>query len=312
MVNAQENSAPKLSVLIPVYNGARYLPECLESILAQSFQDMEILVSDDGSTDHSLGIIKEFALRDRRIRWWKNPRNLGLTENANACLREARGELIKYVFQDDVLLSAGAVQAMVEVLETKPSTLLVASAVRIIDDQSKTIETRNRLGKTFELEGREVIIRCFEENGNLIGEPSAAMFRRRCAARGFDAKFQQLMDLEMWFHLLEEGRLYWIDETLAAFRQHAAQQTAINRKSDRSEREMLALFEAYFQKPWLKTAATQKMLCVQARFFKRKFGKQAEALVKDLKRRIRPGMPLVFWLERKIVRSLKKRLDKIR
>jgi hypothetical protein len=312
MVCAKENSTPKLSVLIPVYNGGRYLSECLESILTQGFKDMEILVSDDGSTDHSPEIIKDFALRDRRIRWWRNPRNLGLTENANACLSEARGEFIKFVFQDDALLSAGTVQAMVDVLETNPSITLVASAVRIMDEQSRTIEKRNCVGKTSEMDGKAVIIKCFEENGNLIGAPSAVMFRRQCAARGFDAKFQQLMDLEMWFHLLEQGRLYWIAETLAAFRQHAEQQTAINRKNDRSGQEMLALFESYFQKPWLKADATQKMLCVQARFFQRKFGKQTEELVKELRRKIRPGMSLVFWLERKFVRPLKKRMDKIR
>jgi len=66
---------PKVSVLVPVYNGERYLAECLNSVLAQEFQDLEILISDDGSTDNSAQIIRAIAARDARIRWWKNPRN---------------------------------------------------------------------------------------------------------------------------------------------------------------------------------------------------------------------------------------------
>ena len=69
----------KVSVLIPVFNGERYLAECLESVLAQDFPDLEILIGDDGSRDNSSEIISQFAARDPRIRWWKNPRNFGLT-----------------------------------------------------------------------------------------------------------------------------------------------------------------------------------------------------------------------------------------
>ena len=104
---------PKVSVLIPVYNGGRHLAECLDSILAQNFQDLEILIADDGSSDNSAEIIKTFAARDVRIRWWKNPRNLGLAGNSNACLHEARGEYVKFVHQDDKLLSSSAILLMV-------------------------------------------------------------------------------------------------------------------------------------------------------------------------------------------------------
>ncbi len=95
-------SQPKVSVLVPVYNGEKYLAECLDSVLAQDFANMEILIADDGSTDGSRELIRHYAEKDSRIRWWRNPANLGLAGNFNACLRAARNDYIKYVLQDDV------------------------------------------------------------------------------------------------------------------------------------------------------------------------------------------------------------------
>ena len=78
--------------------------------MRQDFTSYELLIADDGSTDDSLAIIKSYAAKDPRIRWWQNPRNLGQTKNHNACLQEARGEFIKFVHQDDKLLSASAIK----------------------------------------------------------------------------------------------------------------------------------------------------------------------------------------------------------
>ena len=114
---APPGPAPKVSVLIPVYNGGPNLAECLDSILAQDFGDLEILMADDGSTDDSMAIAAAYAARDSRIRHWKNPQRLGLTANSNACLRAARGEYIKYVHQDAKLLCRSCLRKMVAALE---------------------------------------------------------------------------------------------------------------------------------------------------------------------------------------------------
>src|SRR5450432_750622 len=127
---------PKVSILIPVYNGRRYLAECLDSILAQDFEGMEILIADDGSTDDSRELIQDYAKKDGRIRWWRNPVNLGLAGNFNGCLRAARGDYIKYVLQDDLLLSPSAIRQMAQALDSDPAVTLVGSASHVIDDQS--------------------------------------------------------------------------------------------------------------------------------------------------------------------------------
>src|ERR1039457_2569288 len=118
---------PKVSVLIPVYNGERHLAECLESVLAQDFNDLEILLADDGSRDGSAKIIENFAARDPRIRWWKNPRNLGLTANTNVCIRAAQGEYLKFIHQDDRLLPASAFRKRGAARVARPAASLAGS-----------------------------------------------------------------------------------------------------------------------------------------------------------------------------------------
>ena len=226
----------KVSVLVPVCNGEAFLAECLESILAQDFADMEILIADDASTDGSVALVERYAARDSRIRWWKNPDNLGLARNFNSCLRAAKGEYIKYVLQDDKLISPLAIRKMAEVLDHHPEVSLVSSASQVLDGHSQVIEVRKYF-KPGVMEGRQVIVRCLERLTNMIGEPSVVMFRREQAARGYNEQFQQLLDLDLWFHLLEQGRFAYVAEPLCAFRRHAAQQSEINRLNNISQKE---------------------------------------------------------------------------
>ena len=229
---------PLVSVLIPVFNGEPFLAECLESILAQDFGDYEALISDDGSTDGSVAVIQRFAARDSRIRWWRNPRNLGIGGNFNACLNAAQGEFLKYVLQDDKLLHPSALRRMVAAMESDASVSLVGSASHLIDARSRLLQVRNHFRRSGIRDGKRVIIYCLERNGNLIGEPSLVLFRKSQSARGFDEQLVQLLDQEMWFHLLEQGRFAYIAEPLCAFRQHPAQLTVVNRHSGASAEEI--------------------------------------------------------------------------
>ncbi|MGZ4038071.1 MAG: glycosyltransferase family 2 protein, partial [Bacteroidia bacterium] len=92
-----------VSICIPVYNGGHYLRQCIESCLEQAFSDYEIVVCDDGSTDGSIQVIEAYAAQHPKIRFYRNPQNLGLVGNWNRCLEEAKGEWVKFVFQDDYI-----------------------------------------------------------------------------------------------------------------------------------------------------------------------------------------------------------------
>ena len=94
---------PRVSVLIPTFNYARYLPEAIESVMQQDFREFELLIADDASTDASADIICHYAAKDARIRFTIHSRNLGMVANWNWCLSEAKGEYVKFLFGDDRL-----------------------------------------------------------------------------------------------------------------------------------------------------------------------------------------------------------------
>lgn len=303
---------PKVSVLIPVFNGEPFLVECLESILAQDFTDFEILLADDHSKDGSLELLKRYADKDPRLRFWKNPKNLGLTGNFNRCLSEARGEYIKYVLQDDKLLSPSALRQMVEALDKHPGVSLIASASYLIDRQSRKIERRDYFQPPGIWDGKRVVVYCLEKDANIIGEPSLVMFRKRQAARGYDQRYAQTVDLEMWFHLLEQGDLFYIAEPLCAFRQHPAQQTTVNRRDGVGDREHLTLLETYYPKRWLQNAITRQGLFSQVRFLRKRFGGRGGPLAEKMMTQLGRGWYPVYWTRRKIVNPLKKMKRQLR
>jgi glycosyltransferase involved in cell wall biosynthesis len=93
----------RISIGVPVYNGERYLALCLDSLLAQSEEDFELLIADNASTDASWEICQEYAARDKRIRILRNERNLGAARNYNLLVGQARGSLFKWMPHDDLL-----------------------------------------------------------------------------------------------------------------------------------------------------------------------------------------------------------------
>jgi glycosyltransferase involved in cell wall biosynthesis len=235
-------SSPRLiSVLIPCYNQARFLPQAIESVLSQQNANWELLISDDASTDDSAGIIRSFAARDPRIRFHLHSPNLGMAANWNWCLGQARGHYVKFLFGDDFHCAPDALASLAAALDAYSDAALATSARLIVDEQSRPQHTARASTFPAYQSGHDAIIRCLLENKNLIGEPSAVLFRRADAQRGFDATYRQLIDLEFYAHLLERGGLAYIDRPLCAFRRHASQQTAVNSRTRRGEDEGLRL-----------------------------------------------------------------------
>lgn len=292
----------KVSVLVPVYNGEKFLPECLDSILAQDCASMEILLVDDGSSDGSAALLEDYAARDPRIQWWKNPNNLGLARNFNCCLLAAKGEYIKYVLQDDKLISPLTIRKMVEVLDNHPEVSLVGSASQVLDGCSRVIELRKYF-KPGVMDGRQTIMQCLERE-NLIGEPSVVMFRRAQATLGFDEQLPQILDLDMWFHLLEQGSFAYLAEPLCAFRQHAAQQTKVNRRNGINDG--LLLITNWYAKLWVQTSMTRRALFTQIYNLRKNYGAEAENLTGQMMLSLGRGWHVMFWLRRKLTRPFDK------
>ncbi|HAM52020.1 MAG TPA: glycosyl transferase family 2 [Nitrospiraceae bacterium] len=249
---------PKVSVCVPTYNYASFLPEAIDSVLKQTFYDFEILIVDDCSCDKTQDLLKEYARRDKRIRFKINSVNIGMVNNWNLCLTEARGEYIKLVFADDLLSSHEALEKMVSLLDGDPDIALVGSARNLIDEQSRVIKVLAHFKGSVVLPGTTVINRCLSEQKNLVGEPSVVMFRKRDAERGFMSQYEQIVDLEMWFYLLEKGKFAFIDEPLSSFRIHSAQQTQKNTKSFTALEDIFLLYDQYMKKHYITINAFHK------------------------------------------------------
>ena len=236
---------PRVSVLVPTYRYSGYLDEAIESILAQDFEDFELIISDDASDDGSAEKIRAFAERDHRVRAFVQPKNLGMVPHWNWCLAQAQGEYIKYLFGDDYLANRQALGRLVRALDGQPSAVLATGQRQWVDEQGQTLFPVASMPSTGLTNGREAAATCMRADRNLIGEPSAVLFRRMSAARGFDAGFRQLVDLEMWYWLLEAGDLATVSDLVLSFRVHSGQQTAQNARSRIASVETMRMVARY-------------------------------------------------------------------
>jgi len=129
---------PRVSIGMPVYNAAAYLREAIESILAQSFTDFELMISDNASTDETESICREFLSRDRRVRYDRLEANQGAIANYNRLVELSEGEYFKWAAGDDVCAPL-FLEKLVDVLDCRPEVLWCHSASGKIDDTGRVL-----------------------------------------------------------------------------------------------------------------------------------------------------------------------------
>ena len=125
-------SSPLVTIGMPVYNGERYIREALDSVLAQPYQNLEVIVADDASVDATAPVCEDYARRDGRIRVHRHSRNIGMSANFDWVLAQARGTYFTYLAQDDGLEPAFLPRA-VDYLDTHPEVVLCGCAMKLID-----------------------------------------------------------------------------------------------------------------------------------------------------------------------------------
>lgn len=133
------NTRPRVSIGMPVYNGDRFLKEALNSILAQTFKDFELIVSDNGSTDTTQEICSAYAAMDPRIQYYRNEKNLGASWNQNRVFHLSKGEYFKWAHHDD-MSAPTLLERSVQVLDCNPSVVLCYPQTSIVDEQGQRIE----------------------------------------------------------------------------------------------------------------------------------------------------------------------------
>lgn len=131
---------PKVSIGLAVYNGEKYLEEAIDSILAQTFADFELIISDNASTDRTAEICHAYAQKDERIRYHRNATNIGGANNENQTFRMARGEYFRWAADDDICAPT-LVEECVKILDQNPQAVLCYSQTITIDENGN--ETGN-------------------------------------------------------------------------------------------------------------------------------------------------------------------------
>lgn len=130
---------PKVSIGMPIYNGERLMRKSIDSILSQTFTDLELIISDNASTDATREIALDYAARDSRVRYHRNERNLGAAYNYNRVIDLAEGEYFKHAAYDDILAPTNIERCVAE-LDGNPRCVLAYTRMMTIDEDGKTIE----------------------------------------------------------------------------------------------------------------------------------------------------------------------------
>ncbi len=240
---------PLVSVCIPTYNYRHYLSDALDSALAQDFADIEIVVVDNCSDDGTPELVEAYSRRDSRVIFHRNSRNLGMTANFNRSMALARGKYVKFLCADD-MLTKDCVGKMVAVLEADPDVTLVGCRRSVFDRNKRVIGSLGYANTPFLRSGHQVIRDCYFK-GNLIGEPTAVLFRKADVVAGFDEAYYQALDMELWFRLLENGKFVFLADTLCGVREHDSRGTANNLRAGKITADKVRLFEKYASRPYL-------------------------------------------------------------
>ena len=217
-----KKAQPLVTVLMPVYNGSKYLGEAIESILNQSFTDFEFLIIDDGSTDKSVKIIKSYD--DERIRLVKNIKNLGQRASLNMGIELALGKYIARMDQDDVSLSTRLAKE-VKVLDASPNCGLISTNCYLIDANGKVSDS-SILKK--DLTGGQV--EWYLLWGNPIVHPTV-MFRTKLVQylKGYPDIFNfHVEDYVLWSRLVQKKSIIILSEPLLLLRKHDLSATEVD------------------------------------------------------------------------------------
>jgi glycosyltransferase involved in cell wall biosynthesis len=266
---------PLVSICIPTYNGERFIAEALESAIAQTYPNIEIIVSDDASNDATLQIIKSYNNKTKIPIKIFNHLPKGIGANWNNSIKKASGKYIKFLFQDDVL-EPTCITEMITVMEADASVGLVASKRDFIIDkgflnnETKVwIDNYGDLQNTLKLnfvDGQASIDTTlfsspefFKSPLNKIGEPTVVLFTKEIVKKlgYFDESLKQILDYEFWYRILKHKKIIVLENKLVSFRLHAQQATNVNRAKGIPDYD---LYEKILYKGYLKLLNPKKQV----------------------------------------------------
>jgi predicted O-linked N-acetylglucosamine transferase (SPINDLY family)/GT2 family glycosyltransferase len=252
------NFKPLVSICIPTYNGEKFIYEAIQSILAQTYTNLEIILSDDASIDRTIEIAKSLQQESFCKFSILEHSQYGLAQNWNFCISQAQGKYIKFLFQDDLLVPT-AIERMVALAEQDPDIGLVFSPrvlftetgnphdpTLLANHEAKDVHKAWSNLKSIQ-SGEELLqdLNLLNNPINKVGEPSTVLIRKDVfdTVGVFNPDFCQLVDLEMWLRIMSQYKVGYIDQFLSKFRIHSQQQT---QKNSLSKETILSDYQRFF------------------------------------------------------------------
>jgi len=227
------NRFPLVTIVIPTFNHSEYLIESIDSVLSQTYPNVELIVLDDGSTDNTIDLLKKYGDRI----YWQSHKNMGQANTLNKGWSIAKGEILGYLSADDVL-KPDAVKNSIDYLNQHPDVVVCYCDFDLIDPNSKIIRKVNAP----EYDYKDMLTK-------LICPPGPGTFFRKSVFKhlgGWNTSLKRFPDYEYWLRVGLLGKFGHLSENLAAFRVHENSQSFSKVDYDRAE-EVVRVIEDYFE-----------------------------------------------------------------
>ncbi len=216
---------PKISVCIPTRNRAAILRLCIDSVLAQTMTDWEMIISDNASSDNTPEVIASY--HDPRIRAIRHPENIGMGKNFNAVIQSATGDYVIMLMDDDVLLPEFLTEQS-KVLDEQTNVAFTCTDYEVIDAEGAIIRNiyfhndSHRIFTSSQSESGWSFISEYLLGHRAVGLPSSILFRRKLAVQCnfFDEHIGNPLDADLWLRLSRLGDFYYLDKKLLLMRWH--------------------------------------------------------------------------------------------
>jgi len=247
---------PLVSICIPTYNSARFLRESLDSIVNQTYQNKEIIVSDNASTDETEKIVKEYVEK-YKIKYYKNEKNIGAEANFSRCIELANGEFIAIYHSDDIY-DKEIITKQVEYLNGHFNSGAVSTLAYDIDEEGKVFNCKDipsELNKMNNCEYNfEEIFKAVMKYGNFLVCPSfmvrANIYKTEIKKYRYDM-FKTSSDLDVWFRILKKYNIGILPYNLMSYRHSKTQGSYQNRNRVNELSDFFLVMEYYLSKEWV-------------------------------------------------------------
>ncbi len=237
---------PKVSIIITTFNREKFIREAINSALAQTFTDYEILVIDDASEDKTGEIVKGYIEKDARIKYSRNEQNLGIARSRNKGLKLAKGKYIAPLDSDDFWMDLNKLKKQVEFLDANPDYALLGGGIMHIDSQSKPI--KKVLFPVYDSVIRNIILQY-----NPFAQ-STLLFRKEVALEcgGYSTDYKICDDYDLWLKIGTKHKFTNIPQILSGYRIHGGNITHTKRLT--TAREILEIVKVYakqYKRPYV-------------------------------------------------------------